>query len=433
MGNASTGILLVILDGLGDRQHLELGGLTPLEAASTPTLDALARAGSTGLMWPMGPGRAPTSPLAHFALFGYEPSAFPGRGLIEALGEGLPVEPGHVVCRVNFARARQRDGVLWVAERPDPREGDPVNDDVGLDGTFDGVCCRFLHTGAAQGLLFLRAETGAPLSAHVTDADPLRDGAPVRRVVPYAEASDPAAAAVTAAALNMWMLESHRRLAGRALDLATVKWAGARADVPSFSSLTGLRGATLARGVLYRGLAAAVGLDALGGEDGDDLAAELHDDVERALGLLGGEYDFVHVHSKWPDRAGHRKSPERKREVTELLDAALAPHLERLASGEHVVCCTADHQTPASGPLYHSGGAVPLLVCGGAAGRDAVTSFGERFCNEGMLGHLRGSDLMPLLLDCAERSAFLGAERYTADPCLGTALPDSVEVLRADG
>jgi len=425
-----TGILLVILDGLGDRQQPDLGGHTPLEAAHTPNLDALAAAGSTGLMWPCGPGRAPTSPVAHFALFGYDPDEFPGRGLLEALGEGHAPGPGEVVCRASFVRAEPRDDVLWVEVRPDPREGAPVNDDVDLDGVFGGVSCRFQHTGAAQGLLFLSAEDGAPLSAHVTDADPLRAHEHVREVVPFAEAADPEAATRTAEALNAWMLESRVRLAGRQLNTAVVKWAGACAEVPSFSARTGLRGITLARGVLYAGIGAAVGLDAPGGQDGEDLAQDLERDIGNALGLLGGEYDFAHVHSKWPDMAGHRKSPQRKREVAESLDAALAPHMERLLDDGLVVCVTADHQTPASGPLYHSGGAVPLLVCGGAAGRDGVEAFGESGCMSGALGHVLGQDLMPLLLDCAERSAFLGAERYTAHRCFGTPSPEHIAALR---
>ncbi len=38
-------ILLIILDGLGDRPAPELEGKTPLEAAYTPNMDALAKVG----------------------------------------------------------------------------------------------------------------------------------------------------------------------------------------------------------------------------------------------------------------------------------------------------------------------------------------------------------------------------------------------------
>lgn len=424
------GILLVILDGLGDRQQSELGGLTPLEAAATPNLDALASTGATGMMWPLGPGRAPTSPLAHLVLFGYRAEEYPGRGLLEALGEGQTVSRGDVVCRANFVRAEERGGTLHVVERPDPRHGEPVNADVDLDGIFSGVRCRFVHTGAAQGLLILSAENGGALSAQVTDADPLRADEFVRAVLPWADAHDPAAAQRTAGALNAWMLESRVRLAGRELDTAIVKWAGSPASVVPFPQRTGLRGATLARGALYRGLAAALGMDTPGNDDVDAPANEFADDLAAGMSMLDNGYEFVHVHTKWPDRASHRKAPVRKREIAETLDAAFAPHMDRLLAGDLVVCVTADHQTPSSGPLYHSGGAVPLLVCGGAARVDDVKRFSESACLGGSLGHLNGDDLMPLLIDCAERSVLLGAERYAAEACLGTPAVGSIVALK---
>ncbi|MCE5204198.1 MAG: phosphoglycerate mutase [Actinomycetia bacterium] len=426
-----SGILLIVLDGAGDRQQPQLGGMTPLESARTPGLDALAAAGSAGLLWPLGPGRAPTSPLAHFVLFGYPESAFPGRGCVEALGEGIEAGPGEVVCRVNFIGSEVRDGGAWVRERPDPRAGEPVNTDVDLDADIDGIALRFTHTGGAQGILTLSPSNAGPLCAAVTDADPMRPATFVRRVQPFAEAADQDAARRTADALNAWMLETRSRLSGRPLDMAVVKWAASSgSSLVRFSELTGLRGATLAAGALYRGLAHAIGLDVLGSEDTHDPAADLERDLGRAFELFDAGYTFVHVHTKWPDHAGHRKSPALKRDLIEALDSAVSAHLERLVRDDLVVCVTADHQTPASGPLYHSGGAVPLVICGGASGRDHVERFGERYCREGALGHLWGRDLMPLLLDTAERSAFLGAERYTRVACLGT--PEGAAIRRLD-
>jgi 2,3-bisphosphoglycerate-independent phosphoglycerate mutase len=426
----SVPIVLIVLDGLGDRQQAELGGLTPLEAARTPAFDAIATAGTCGRMWPLGPGRAPSTPLAHWVMFGMEEALFPGRGLFEALGEGAPPRAGEVVCRANFVAATPGGGVLTIDERPDPRLGPATNADIDLDADLPGgVRARFRHTGAAQGLLYLSCD--APLSAQVTDADPLCADVPVRRVLPYSEADAPDAALRTADALNAWMREARRRLAGRALDTALVKWAGSAYGGASFTDRTGLRGATLARGALLPGLAAAAGIAAPSEPEGPDQAVTLGIDLENALSLVDDGYDFVHVHTKWTDTAGHKKSPSRKREVIDLLDAATRPHVEALLSGGAVVCLTTDHQTPSSGPLYHSGGSVPIAITGGVAGRDDVVRFSEKGCGAGSLGSVRGEDLMPLLLDCADRSAFL-AERYTSEPCLGTAAPDRVVPLAAD-
>src|SRR5436309_9235724 len=81
-------IFVVLLDGLADRAHDSLGGRTANEAGDTPNLDRLAAGGSCGLIYGVGPGPAPSSELAHWALLGYTPEEFPGRPVLEALGAG---------------------------------------------------------------------------------------------------------------------------------------------------------------------------------------------------------------------------------------------------------------------------------------------------------------------------------------------------------
>src|SRR3984885_2200751 len=97
-------LVLVVLDGLGDLATKEQGFLTPLEAATTPNLDALARIGAQGRMIPVAPGVTPGSGPGHLGLFGYDPIEFQvGRGVIEALGLGVELKAGDVCARANFA------------------------------------------------------------------------------------------------------------------------------------------------------------------------------------------------------------------------------------------------------------------------------------------------------------------------------------------
>src|SRR5438093_13303900 len=97
-------LLYVCLDGLGDDPIPELGNLTPLEAARTPALDSLARKGAQGIVYTVGEDVAPESDIAVFAILGYDPRLeHPGRGVLEALGAGMPFEDGDLAYRVNFA------------------------------------------------------------------------------------------------------------------------------------------------------------------------------------------------------------------------------------------------------------------------------------------------------------------------------------------
>src|SRR5438876_8988173 len=99
----SAKLALLVLDGVGDIATREQGYLTPLEAAVTPNLDALAKISAQGRMVPVAPGITPGSGPGHLALFGYDPLEFQvGRGVIEALGLGLELRAGDVAARANF-------------------------------------------------------------------------------------------------------------------------------------------------------------------------------------------------------------------------------------------------------------------------------------------------------------------------------------------
>src|SRR5882724_11016267 len=97
-------LVLVVLDGLGDIATKEQNYLTPLEAATTPNLDKIAKESAQGRMIPLAPGLTPGSGPGHLGLFGYDPLEVQvGRGVIEALGLGMELKPGDVCARANFA------------------------------------------------------------------------------------------------------------------------------------------------------------------------------------------------------------------------------------------------------------------------------------------------------------------------------------------
>jgi 2,3-bisphosphoglycerate-independent phosphoglycerate mutase len=427
-------LMLVLLDGAADRQQATLDGLTPLEAAETPNLDALAKAGSSARMYPIAPGIAPSSQQAHWSLFGYEQSSFPGRGYFEALGEGLRPTPGEVTLRANLARVELRDGAFEIVERPDPRTGEADLAGIDLDAVIEGVSARFTYTDHLQGLLTLRPEHGR-VSHQVSDADPLSAGWPVVAIQPFEEATEFDAAERTARVLNEWMLIAHERLSGRELDFMLLKWAGACPEVPLFAEKFGLRGVSLGAGPLYAGLAAALGMGHV------ELPADLRDpqgDLEARLDtafrlLADSNTDFVHVHTKVPDHVSHKKDPSMKVAALEKLDAALRELVRgRKWEDDLVIAVTADHATPSSGDLYHSGEAVPLVILGGAPGVDSVCAFDESACGGGLLGQLAGTDLLPVMLNAADRTGFLG-DRLTGRQMIARPGPDDVETLKTRG
>jgi len=393
-------IVVILLDGLGDRAYDALEGRTGNEAAATPNLDGLAASGSCGLLYAVGPGRAPSSEVAHWSLLGYRPDEFPGRAVFEALGRGQDVSDEQVFAYAALRPAEQRDGAWWLTGRPDSeRDAEEAERLVErCDGIeVDGLTFSLTHVWRGEAVL--RISGGA--DERVTDSDAFfRAWYPVLRpqaVVPDAER--------TARACEEWTREVMRRLEGERFNVITLKWFGRPRQVPSFLERHGITGTFAADSAFLRGLGRALGLDPVDAPETDDPVADLRGRVQLVRERLDAGDTFVFVHQKTTDAAGHTKDPAVKRETIELLDAAL----DSLPTDRAVVCVTGDHATPASPEVIHSGDPVPLLVAGPGVRADAVERFGELDCAAGILGQLRGPDLMPVLLNAADRPLFLGS------------------------
>ena len=110
-------IVLLVMDGLGG-MPIEPGGQTELEAASTPVLDRLAGEGTLGALTPIRPGITPGSGPAHLSLFGYEPQTFVvGRGVLEAVGVGVPIGRGDVAARAAISAPSMPRAISWTVGR----------------------------------------------------------------------------------------------------------------------------------------------------------------------------------------------------------------------------------------------------------------------------------------------------------------------------
>jgi 2,3-bisphosphoglycerate-independent phosphoglycerate mutase len=393
-------IVVLLLDGLGDRAHDSLGGRTANEAARTPNLDALAGRGSTGVLYAIGPGRAPSSEVAHWSMLGYLPEEFPNRAVFEALGAEQEVSPEDVFAFAALRPAERRNGELWLTGRP--RYGEDEEEARALvercaEIEVDGL--RFTLSLLRRGEAVLRIGGGA--DDRVSDSDAFfRDRHPVLR--PQAAHPD---AERTARAAEEWTRIVIERLSGERFNVITLKWWGRPKAVPSFLERHGVTGAFIADSRFLHGVARALGLKPLEAPETGDSAADLRVRFGLIRERLAAGDTFVLSHLKAADAAGHTKDPAVKQRTIELLDSELGD----LPTDEAIVCVTGDHATPAYPDVIHSGDPVPLVIAGPGVRADPVDSFGELDCSRGILGQLRGPDLMPLLLNAADRPLFLGS------------------------
>ncbi len=410
--------ILILLDGLGDRSYQELGFKTPLQAAKTPVLDKVAVESANGLYHAACMGQALPSENAHFIMFGYDIKEFPGRGALEALGAGIEFQHKDVAVLSHFVSITESEKKLVL------EQGKPVVSDREIAEFVDtvrefetgGVSIRFNPTGGIRGIITLHGS----VSPFITDSDPFVNNRPLINIQPWAGYSDDPATANTALALKKYLIHVYHKLRMHPLNQARIKngklpinslvtqRAGQLKNITPFADRYGLLGLSMASGMMYWGLGRYLGLDVKKvtdtGNPGNDLAQRIH----MAYECLN-EYDFIHVHTKTPDEAAHEKNPLAKKSVIESLDKGIGKVIQPLLEDpELLVIVTADHSTPSSGPLIHSGESVPIMFHGSGVRRDRVRQFDEISAGSGALGTLRGKELIYMVLNHLNRSKLHG-------------------------
>jgi 2,3-bisphosphoglycerate-independent phosphoglycerate mutase len=414
MRGTDRSILLLLLDGAADRPAPGLDGRTPLEAAETPNLDRLATAGINGTMHVAAPGVPLSSDLAHARLFGYDPAEVPGRGVLEARGFGREPPTGSVVCSASFASLDPETGTR-VADRhlaADAADFPALAERSGVAAVdvpvVEGCAATFEYTWKNRGLVTVTADT--VVSPEVTDVDPFEEGLPVVASEPTHDADDRAAARRTADALRTYTRATRSALADDSgpADVVLSKWAGTPKRVESFEKRHGLDAASVTSKPVLTGLARTLGMTHVVPPEGYDARGD------RGVDVLE-DHEFVHVHYPEPDEVSHAAGPGEKRDELEAIDASLAPVVDRaLEDPELVTVVTADHTTPSTEDVVHSGEPVPVTMVADTVRAGEVTAVGERPAARGGFRDVRGRELLKAARAAADRVMLDGLRRTPA-------------------
>ncbi len=410
-------VVLLLVDGMADRPLIDHDYKTPLEYANTPNMDRLAKAGLLGQLDPISPGVRPGSDVANLALLGYDPAKYyTGRGALEAIGAGLNLSPTDVAFRCNFATVdddfrvqdrragRIRKGTSKLARAVDAIKIDSV----------PGVKTIFKQTVDHRAVLVLR---GDKLSRMVSDVDPKEEGSKIA----IAKALDGTEEAKrTAAAVNEFVKRSHEVLREHPLNqerandnekvanIVLTRGAGTIPNLPSFKSMFDLRGACISGTALIKGLTMAAGMEVI---DVRGATGSIKTDYEaKSKAVIEGSKDknFIVVHVKAPDIAGHDGDFKAKVRTLEETDALVGHIMDEVDIGLNYFALTSDHATPV-GYGAHTGDPVPVVIGGPDVPASRALKLSEATAARGNLGRIRGIDLMPILTDLVGRSRLYGS------------------------
>ncbi|MDE5789886.1 MAG: cofactor-independent phosphoglycerate mutase [Muribaculaceae bacterium] len=395
--------IIILGDGMADEACESLGGLTPLEAASTPTLDALAANGRNGLLATVPDGFAPGSEIAHLSLLGYNvPEVFEGRGVLEAASMGVEIDDDEMAMRCNLI-CIDDDGKIknHSAGHISTEEANEL-----INALNEELCDArsVFHTGVSyRHLLKIR---GADKRITCTPPHDV-PGAPFKEVLIKPEIEE---AKETADYINEMIIRSQEILSKHPVNLRRMAegkdpansiwpWSpGYKPAMKTMQELFGIgKGYVISAVDLINGIGVYAGLTPVHVEGATGLYDTNYEGkVRAALDALRGDADFVFLHIEASDEAGHEGDVELKKKTIEALDARVVnPIVNALADfNEDVeIAVLPDHPTPCK-IKTHTSSPVPFIIYRKDLTPDSVKSYSEKETSKGFYGLMGGDEFI---------------------------------------
>jgi 2,3-bisphosphoglycerate-independent phosphoglycerate mutase len=301
-------------DGLAGGPRKELGGKSPLEAAATPNMDAVAGHGEMGIAVVPADGPQVTSGMVQTAVLGYDPrKLYPGPGPLEAASLGVTVGEQDVVYRCSMvtlrgaATGKDAYGDIKKLAAPVTVEGEAESlereeaRDL-LEAVNEQLGSETIQFYPGSGSRHLMVWVGGKLRAVCLDP---REGAgrPIGECLPTGDGSDMLRKLMDA---SLVILRDHpvndqRREDGLKPIHCLWLWGQGRASRwPSFAERHRVSGSVVATNDVRRGIGIFSGLEAI--EPSDVTTANGSDFLSRGQVALRelGKKDFVYVHAEMP-------------------------------------------------------------------------------------------------------------------------------------
>ena len=378
--------LVLIPDGMADEPIKELGNLTPLQKADTPTMDMLASRSLVGTVSNVPDGMVPESDTANMAILSFDPKIYSkGRSPLEAVSIGIKMQPDETAYRCN---------VVTLTEDQDNYE-----DRIILDHSADEISTeeadllikaleeklgndiRKFHTGISYRHCLIWKD-GNDTYNFMRPHDIL--GKRIGEYLP--KVSDGGEEFLKLMRDSYDILKDHPvnvARKARGLKPANSAWLwspGKKPQLPSFKEKWGLNAAVISAVDLIKGIGLCAEMDSIDVEGATGNVHTNYDGKANAtIDAFKNGADLVYVHVEGPDECGHRAEIENKALSIELIDKKiLAPVYEYLKTcgDDFKIMLLPDHPTPIR-LRTHTITPVPFMIYSSKCDQDGVEHFNE--------------------------------------------------------
>ena len=394
--------IVILCDGMSGEPLESLGGMTTLEYAKTPAMDALASKGEMGMVQNVPKGMKPGSDVANLSVMGYDPAVYySGRSPLEALSVGVQMEPDDIVFRCN---------IVTVTEEEPYEEKTIIDHSSGeietadTDILMDAIREKFnseefqFYTGTSYRNITIWKK------GQLIDIDPPHDRL-TKVIGPYLP---------TQPDLRRMMMESYDILNDHPLNLqraaegknkANSLWfwgAGTKPSLQNFEEKTGKTGAMISAVDLLKGIAVGAGMQVM---EVEGATGSLHTNYEgkanaAIAALLEQGNDFVYVHLEGPDEMAHQGLPKEKVQSIEWIDSRIvAPIVQAMqnAKEEFRMLILPDHPNPIC-YRTHTGDPVPYILYDSTMERKMIRRYNENEARATGIFEAEGHKMMDRLL-----------------------------------
>ena len=394
--------IIILADGMADEPLQKLDGMTPMEYAKTPNMDALAEKGLVGMVKTVPAGMKPGSDVANLSVMGYDPAiCYSGRSPLEALSVGVPMEETDVIFRCNIVTVSEEES---YDEKTiiDHSSGEISTEDANV--LMDAVREAFnneyfsFYTGTSYRHITVWKD------GSVLDLEPPHDhlGQVIGEYLPK-EAAFRDMMAHSFDILNNHPLNVKRAAEGKNKANSLWFWgAGTKPALQNFESMTGLKGSVISAVDLLKGIAVGAGMQTpnVPGANGG-LDTNYEGKAQAALdALLKDGNDFVYIHVEAPDEMGHQGHINHKVTSIEYIDEKVVATVKAGldAAGENYrILILPDHPTPIR-CRTHTSDPVPFLLYDSENALDHGIAFTEKQAQTSDVFVERGHELIDLLI-----------------------------------
>lgn len=394
--------VLIIPDGCADEPQAGLGNLTPLEAAQTPNMDAIARQGRVGRAVTVPDELPAGSDVGTMSLFGYDPLVYhTGRAPLEAAAQGIELGPEDWAIRCNLVTVRDGRMESFTAHQVPNNVGAKCIEELQRD-QCGSPTWKFYQGVSYRNLLIYRArEQKAPFQKETTSVPPhdITDQL-IEGHLPSGPGSDVLREMMSRSETVFSQSQTLNSPDAEGQSLPTGIWLwglGKRPALVPFLERFGKTGAVITAVDLLRGIGRLLGwkiveVPGATGYTDTDYKAKACYAIDTLLST-----DFVVIHVEATDEASHEGDSAAKVQALENIDRQIVgPVHEHLKTkGEYRILVSPDHPTFLR-TKTHSHGEIPFTICGTGIRPDASKTYSETTARSAPQVH-PGHELMSIL------------------------------------